>query len=151
MRERHFSLAHVNAIVPDLAGRVNQLLQLHVHLRTMCRALVHEGVRISPEALARGETIEGESRARGRVAQARAVFDTVRETVIDIEKLGGELKDIEQGLVDVPSWLDGEREVLLCWRLGERSVQWWHDLEAGFGGRQSVEGHAFAAERITRL
>ncbi|MBX7080477.1 MAG: DUF2203 domain-containing protein [Nannocystaceae bacterium] len=146
MQERYLSLAHVNALIPDLAGRVNQLLQLNLHLRTMCRQLVAEGVRISPESLARGEPVEGESRARSRVAQARAVFETVRETIADIEKLGGELKDVETGLVDFRSLIDGEREVLLCWRLGERQVQWWHELDAGFAGRQSIDGHAFVAE-----
>ena len=55
----------------------------------------------------------------------------------ELESLGIQLKDRRIGLVDFPSELDGRR-VLLCWRLGEPSVQFWHDEDAGFAGRQPL-------------
>lgn len=55
----------------------------------------------------------------------------------ELESLGIQLKDRRTGLIDFPSELDGRR-VLLCWRLGEPSVQFWHDLDAGFAGRQPL-------------
>jgi hypothetical protein len=52
--------------------------------------------------------------------------------------VGVELKDFERGLVDFPA-LHQDREVLLCWHRGEDEIAFWHELDAGFGGRQSVE------------
>ena len=53
----------------------------------------------------------------------------------DLEGLGVQLKDFERGLVDFPSLRDG-RVVLLCWQLGEGdTLEWWHDIDAGFAGR----------------
>ncbi|MDB5352626.1 MAG: hypothetical protein JWN86_3873 [Planctomycetota bacterium] len=54
----------------------------------------------------------------------------------ELEKLGVELKGTD-GLCDFPSLKDG-REVYLCWRLGEDSVIHWHEVNAGFAGRQSI-------------
>ena len=55
----------------------------------------------------------------------------------ELEALDIQLKDRRLGLVDFPTELDGRR-VLLCWRLGEPSVQYWHDEDAGYAGRQPL-------------
>lgn len=55
-----------------------------------------------------------------------------------LERLGIQLKDYRQGLIDFPSMRDG-RVVLLCWKADEGDqVEWWHDVEAGFAGRQPL-------------
>lgn len=57
---------------------------------------------------------------------------------LEIDSLGVQLKDYARGLIDFPSWRDG-RVVLLCWQLGEGDeIEWWHDVEAGFAGRQPL-------------
>ena len=48
------------------------------------------------------------------------------------------LRDLDRGLVDFPAILEG-REVYLCWERGEDEIAWWHDLEAGYGGRQPLD------------
>jgi len=55
----------------------------------------------------------------------------------ELAALGIQLKDRRIGLIDFPSELDGRR-VLLCWRLGEPSVQFWHDENSGYAGRQPL-------------
>lgn len=147
MGDRNFTLAEVNALVPQLATRMNFVLQLHAHLRATCRALVLHGVRVTPEGLARGARVDAEGPARLRIAHARGIYDAVRDAMAAIEALGGQIKDVEQGLVDFPSWLEGRRAVLLCWRIGEDTVEWYHDTDAGFGARQSIAGCRFTAER----
>lgn len=52
---------------------------------------------------------------------------------------GIQLKDMESGLVDFPARIDG-RSVLLCWRLGEERVEYYHGLEDGFRGRLKLTG-----------
>ena len=56
----------------------------------------------------------------------------------ELESLGIQLKDYHQGLIDFPSMRDG-RVVLLCWKADEGDqVEWWHDVEDGFAGRQPL-------------
>jgi len=55
-----------------------------------------------------------------------------------LEELGVELKDLDSGLLDFPSERDGD-DVLLCWRVGEDSVAYWHGLEDGFAGRKPID------------
>jgi hypothetical protein len=55
----------------------------------------------------------------------------------EIKQLGVEMKGIDSGLVDFPAEVNG-RPVLLCWQLGEESVQYWHEENSGFAGRQPV-------------
>ena len=54
-----------------------------------------------------------------------------------IQELGCELKDLDQGLIDFPSYRDGKL-VYLCWKRGEPKITFWHDIEAGFAGRQPL-------------
>ena len=56
----------------------------------------------------------------------------------ELEELGVQLKDYERGLIDFPTMRDG-RIVLLCWKLDEGDqLEWWHEVEAGFAGRQPL-------------
>ncbi len=64
--------------------------------------------------------------------------DTLKRYVDELHELGVELKSPTEGLVDFPSMRDGRR-IYLCWKLGEPEVAFWHDLEAGFAGRQPIE------------
>ena len=57
--------------------------------------------------------------------------------IVELQELGVEFKDPVRGLVDFPAMLD-DRVVYLCWQLGEPEVHFWHELDAGFAGRQSL-------------
>jgi hypothetical protein len=76
----------------------------------------------------------GGSRKAGAVL---ADFEKIQRAVKAIEGLGLQLKDINTGLIDFLSERDG-REVYLCWRFDEPRVAHWHDLDAGFAGRQPL-------------
>jgi hypothetical protein len=54
-----------------------------------------------------------------------------------IEEMGCEVKGIREGLIDFPSLREG-REVYLCWRMPEKEILFWHDLNAGFTGRKPI-------------
>ncbi|MGD9721138.1 MAG: DUF2203 domain-containing protein [Pirellulales bacterium] len=61
----------------------------------------------------------------------------LQEYVDELRSLGVEPKSGPEGLVDFPSLMDG-RVVFLCWKLGEPEVTYWHELDSGFRGRQSL-------------
>jgi len=76
------------------------------------------------------------------VARQRAEMDShlkrVRESLAEIDAIGVQVKDLEEGLLDFPCRVDDE-VVLLCWRIGEPAIEHWHTMEAGFQGRQPVD------------
>jgi hypothetical protein len=55
-----------------------------------------------------------------------------------VKEMGVHIKDIDKGLCDFPYMRDG-RVVYLCWQLGEDGIAFWHDIEAGFGGREPLD------------
>jgi hypothetical protein len=78
----------------------------------------------------------------GNVAKLRAEMEThlqrARESMAEIDSIGVQVKDLEAGLLDFPCTLDGQ-VVLLCWRMGEASIEHWHTIESGFQGRQPLD------------
>lgn len=64
--------------------------------------------------------------------------ESIREKLDEFEELGIEVKDIATGIVDFPSLRD-DRIVYLCWHIDEETVTHWHELDAGFMGRQPLE------------
>ena len=66
-----------------------------------------------------------------------ASMDRLNVLMEELQQVGVELKDFEKGLIDFPAVYDG-REIYLCWQLGEDRVEAWHELDAGYGGRQDI-------------
>ena len=65
-------------------------------------------------------------------------FEKFDALIHRIQETGVLIKDINQGLLDFPALKDG-REVYLCWQYGEGEIAFWHEVEAGFAGRQPIE------------
>jgi len=70
-------------------------------------------------------------------SEAQQLARDIDGYLAEIRQLGVEMKGFDTGLVDFPGELDG-RPVLLCWQLGEESVQYWHEEDAGFAGRRPL-------------
>jgi hypothetical protein len=121
--EANRALALVRRIVTDIVRDYRQLRQLYER----CQALD-----------ARGRAVEAE-KARQRYL---AISDHLSELNEELELVGCELKDYHVGLVDFPARLDG-REVCLCWKLGEESIETWHETHSGFAGRQPIAEQLF--------
>jgi hypothetical protein len=71
-------------------------------------------------------------------AEMEAHLQTARESVAEIDSIGVQVKDLDSGLIDFPCRVD-DQVVLLCWRMGEPSIEHWHTVEAGFNGRQPLD------------
>ena len=125
MTRRRFTLAEANALLPTLRPMLAELLAARRRI-----------VQAQPELWPLLEKAAGNGGSPLASAVA-ADFERIRRQVKAIQALGVELKDINSGLVDFPAERDG-REVYLCWRYDEPSVAHWHDLDAGFAGRQPL-------------
>ena len=71
-------------------------------------------------------------------AEMEGHLKLARESIAEIDAIGVQVKDLEAGLLDFPCRLD-DQIVLLCWRMGETSIEHWHTVESGFQGRQPVD------------
>jgi hypothetical protein len=67
----------------------------------------------------------------------QGLVDQMQASVARIDGWGITLRDIDTGMIDFPALVAG-RQVWLCWQLGEGSIAWWHELEAGFAGRRRL-------------
>lgn len=84
--------------------------------------------------------------AARRRAERERTLQEVRDTLAEMEEIGVQVKDLEKGLLDFPSLMEG-REVLLCWKLGEKKIGYWHTPEEGFAGRKPLDARAEKAEK----
>ena len=71
-------------------------------------------------------------------AEVEAHLQRVRESIVEIDSIGVQVKDLETGLLDFPCRVD-DQVVLLCWRLGEPTIEHWHTIETGFKDRKPVD------------
>lgn len=66
-----------------------------------------------------------------------AALTRISDALERVSKMGVMVKDVDKGLCDFPYDRDG-RLIFLCWKVGEDSISWWHDMDAGFGGRRAI-------------
>ena len=129
---RHFTPEEANAALAEVGPLVEQMV-------------AHRLAHI--EALTRQEELEGRIRGNGGgippatlAAAAAEVENEARELARVIDEIGehgAQVKDIDEGLIDFPA-LSGGETVLLCWKLGEDEIRYWHTLEDGFAGRREL-------------
>ncbi len=134
LAKKYFTLAQANAALPLVKAIVSDIATLANNLRERKDRLA----RLQPPK--RGSIAEA---YQEELQQAQADSERDQERLLEykeeLENLGIELKDWYVGLVDFPCLL-ANREVYLCWRLGESEVGYWHEIDAGFAGRQKIKG-----------
>jgi hypothetical protein len=122
-----FSIEEANALLPTVRRILEVLRRTHRRLLTYEEAARHA---------AEGAEHGGGGMPNGSRYIALLMELTTRAS--ELEALGVQLKDYSRGLIDFPSLRDG-RVILLCWHLDEGDqIEWWHDPEAGFAGRQPL-------------
>jgi len=122
-----FTVAEANSLLPSVRPIVKSIQHSHRRLQSY--------QTIAKKAAEGAETGGGGTPHGNRYA--RLLID-LSSRAAELESLGIQLKDYHHGLIDFPSMRDG-RVVLLCWKADEGDqVEWWHDVEAGFAGRQPL-------------
>ncbi len=123
-----FSIEEANALLPSVRRKVATMSRAYSRV-----SAAQEGSR---EVAELAKTTGGGFMPGGGVYVGALL--ALAASAGELEALGVQLKDYERGLIDFPAMRDG-RVVLLCWQLGEGDeIEWWHDLETGFAGRQPL-------------
>ena len=131
---RVFSISEVNALIPSLSTLVERQLREQSEIEQGLAELTRLTGK-PPRSLAKNPDDSNDvgrlkSDLRGRVRRYEAGWG-------EVQNLGGVVKDPRIGLVDFYGRIDG-RTVWLCWRYGEESIGYYHDLDAGFSGRRAL-------------
>lgn len=131
-RKKFFTPAEANAALPLVRAIIQDITQLAASLRERHERLTR--VR-SNSRIKIGDSHEEELKSVEQEFERDQ--ERMQEYEQELRHLGVELKDHDTGLLDFPCLMNG-REVYLCWRLGEAEVAHWHELDAGFSGRQKL-------------
>ena len=133
MAERYFTVADVEALIPELARIMEPVMSAHAEVSATQERMQAEQQRI---ALAGGGVLDRRA-WRADKDKIERLTGEIRRGLGEIVELGGAPKDLGLGLVDFLHLRDG-REVNLCWRYGEREIRHWHGLDEGYAGRKPL-------------
>jgi len=130
-----FSLAEAERMLP-LVGRIVEDL-VRDHQRWTDKVAAFELATV-------GSTVnKPDPIAELLQSEAQRLAKDIEGYVAELAELGVTCKGMDTGLVDFPAQMEG-RAVYYCWKLGEDGIQYWHDVNAGFAGRQRIKPLALA-------
>jgi hypothetical protein len=129
------NLPEVERLLRDALYHKSEAQKAHDELEGQTQRIrMSGGVRVD-----HGKLLDMQSRRDSSTSALQKALEGVTE-------LGAQVKDLDIGLIDFPTLFD-EREVCLCWKLGEKSIAYWHSTEDGFRGRKPIDDTFRAGHR----
>lgn len=130
---RFFERETAEALLPTVEPLLRGIQRLREQIAGVEERATALQVRTKGNGHLRGDEIEAVQ------DDARKLAHDIAVRLQQINEMGILVKDLDTGLIDFPTLRDGH-EVYLCWRLGEGNrISWWHEVEAGFAGRQPLD------------
>jgi hypothetical protein len=137
--KKTFTLEEAQTLLPVLRS----LLQKSIEGKKTVEEIEKEFQDLSHRILLSGGLFVDIPKIARRRAEHDKAVQGAKDALAEIEAIGVQVKDLDIGLLDFPCVVD-DQTILLCWKLGEESIQYWHGLEEGFRGRKPID------ERITK-
>ena len=134
--EKIFTIEEANRTLPLVSRIVDDLVRDHRIWEDKVREFELATVGSSPE--------HPDAIAELLQSEAQRLARDIEGYIAELNDLGVIVKGMDTGLVDFRGQMDG-REVYYCWKLGEPSVMYWHEIDAGFVGRQRLHPLALAS------
>ena len=122
--KKHYTRDEAQSLLPQLRLWLAELNRLREETEKFQKRL--NGMNVEGQDIG-GETVNSWIKS---LAGIQAVL-------IEFQNREIQIKDLSRGLVDFPAMIGG-REVFLCWEADEDTVEFWHDLETGYGGREKL-------------
>lgn len=121
----YFTVGEANKVLPRVRPLATEMVRLHGEIVALSSEVqsVMDKSRFDSGSLTAGELV--------------MYFMQYEAVMKQLDTLGVQVKDPGSGLCDFPARFEG-RDILLCWKVGEAKVEWWHDLTSGFRGRRHV-------------
>jgi len=130
LAHKFFTLSEANRTLPLVKRVVDDIASLYPGWQDLVSRYEVIAAKARPDW---GESPE----QLGLKSQIDDVARKINACIVELEQIGCEFKGFEEGLVDFHGKLD-DREILWCWKMGEDRITHWHDLDAGFAGRQPI-------------
>ncbi len=121
---KHYTRAEARALLPQVREWLQQIHNLRGKMDKYDQRLV-------------GMATEGQDLGGETVNQSIKTAADIRELLLEFQKREIFIKDVERGLIDFPALIGG-REVFLCWEKDEEDIEFWHDIDSGFAGREPL-------------
>jgi len=122
---KHYTRDEARALLPQVRAWLKQLVQLREDLQKYEERLA--------ALMAPGRDLGGEV-----VNSWIRTLAAMRDVLLEFQRREIQVKDLARGLIDFPAIIGG-KEVFLCWEQDEEDIEFWHDLDTGFAGRERLE------------
>ncbi|MCI0415173.1 DUF2203 domain-containing protein [bacterium] len=132
MAERLFTAEEADNLIPSLELIVSNIQE---HRKTAL--ILGKELEAIQARIQSGENVVA-SELMNKRTELEFIIEIIQEGMNQIEELGGQLKDLDMGLVDFPAIIE-EEEVLLCWKFGEKSIGFYHGWTDGYAGRKPLK------------
>lgn len=136
---KHFTLDEAQSLLPVLEA----LLKRAIDSKRSAEQIEEKMHELNRRIFLAGGMFLEVDRLKRRKAAHQSHVQQAKDSLAEIEAIGVQVKDLDTGLLDFPCLIDGET-VLLCWKMGEERIEFWHTLDGGFRGRQPLD------ERFTK-
>ena len=122
--EKHYTREEARALLPEIRRWLERLSRLRKDVEKFEGRLSQMAAQTTDLG---GETVND---------WIRALANT-QEVMVEFQRREIFIKDLDRGLIDFPAIIGG-REVFLCWESDENDIEFWHELESGFAGRERL-------------
>lgn len=135
MSDRYFNREEAEELLPAIGKSLEEARKQKRILDGLEEDLSQASARI----MMLGGSVPPYQELLRKKGEKQRFVERLEEAVNEIQEMGCVVKDLDSGLVDFPALRDG-REVYLCWKLGEKRIEYWHGMEEGFAGRKRLDG-----------
>jgi hypothetical protein len=143
MSTRTFTLQDAQTLLPTLES----LLRTAITSKKLIEDVDAELQAVAHRVFLNGGTLVNVIEVARRKAERERAVQHAKDAVAEIHATGVQVKDIDIGLLDFPCVVEGQI-VLLCWKLGEKSITHWHGTQEGFAGRKPIDERIARGKRI---
>jgi hypothetical protein len=142
MSNHTFTLEEAESALPVLES----LLRAAIDCKKLIEAVDAELQAVAHRVFLNGGTYLNIVHLAQRKAEREKALQRVKDSLAEIDSTGVQVKDLELGLLDFPCSVEG-RTVLLCWKLGEKGITYWHGTSEGFAGRKPIDERIAKAKK----
>ncbi len=143
MSDRTFTLDEAQSLLPVLES----LLRTAISAKKLMDEVDAEMQALQQRIFLNGGTFLDVVPVARRKAERARTEQRAKDSIAEIDSIGVQVKDLNIGLLDFPCEVEGQI-ILLCWKLGEKSITHWHGTEEGFAGRKPIDQRIARARKI---
>jgi hypothetical protein len=143
MSDRTFTLDGAHSLLPVLES----LLRTAIKAKKLIEETDAEQQALQHRVFLNGGMLLDIVPLARRKAERSKAEQHAKDALAEIDSIGVQVKDLDMGLLDFPCEVEGQT-ILLCWKLGEKSITHWHGTNEGFAGRKPIDQRIARAKKV---